>query len=117
MAEKKKRKAKSSMGTRLLKVFLLLFLLLVLAIGGFVLGVYLQLVDLIEVGKAVGVRQIPVVGEQIAEQLGLPLEEEVEELAEETAEKEEGAKPPAPDAAKERRRTGKRSRSSPKPSC
>lgn len=54
---------KKGIGGKLLKLFLVLFLLLVLIVGGFALGVYLRLFDTNEANEQLGLYKLPVVGE------------------------------------------------------
>ena len=69
MAKKKSRK--------LLKILLVLFLLLALIIGGFVLGIYLQLIDSKEANEKLGLYRLPVVGEYFVKPEETPTAEEM----------------------------------------
>ena len=71
MAEKKKK------GKKLLKVFLILFLLALLVIGGFILGIYLQIIDSKEVNEKLGLYNLPLVGEYFVKPVPVPTEEEM----------------------------------------
>ena len=59
MAVKKKKKK----GSKIVKVLLMLFLLFVLIVGGFALGVYLQLIDTQEANEQLKLYDLPVIGE------------------------------------------------------
>ena len=59
MAAKKKKKK----GSKIVKVLLVLFLLFVLIVGGFALGVYLQLIDTQEANEQLKLYDLPVIGE------------------------------------------------------
>ena len=59
MAAKKKKKK----GSTIVKVLLMLFLLFVLIVGGFALGVYLQLIDTQEANEKMKLYDLPVIGE------------------------------------------------------
>lgn len=59
MAAKKKKKK----GSKIVKVLLMLFLLFVLIVGGFALGVYLQLIDTQEANEQLKLYDLPVIGE------------------------------------------------------
>ena len=50
-------------GKKFIKIFLVLFLLLLLIIGGFILGIYLQIIDSKEMNEKLGLYNLPVVGE------------------------------------------------------
>lgn len=63
-------------GKKLLKVFLALFLLLVLVIGGFALGVYLRIFDTQEANEKLGLYNLPVVGQYFVKPA--PTQEEME---------------------------------------
>ena len=64
------------MGKKLLKIFLMLFLLLVLIVGGFALGVYLRIFDTQEANEKLGLYKLPVVGEYFVKPA--PTQEEME---------------------------------------
>ena len=90
------------MGKKLLKIFLMLFLLLVLIVGGFALGVYLRIFDTQEANEKLGLYKLPVVGEYFVKPA--PTQEEVENAP------VEDAKPSADkkkDKAKEQSKTVK----------
>ena len=53
----------NSKGKKLVKLLLMLFLLLVLIIGGFALGIYLRLFDTQEANEKLGLYNLPVVGQ------------------------------------------------------
>jgi len=72
MAEEKKK----GKGKKLLKVFLMLFLLLVLIVGGFALGVYLRIFDTQEANEKLGLYNLPIVGEYFVKPA--PTQEEME---------------------------------------
>ena len=59
MAAKKKKKK----GSKIVKVLLVLFLLFVLIVGGFALGVYLQLIDTQDANETLKLYDLPVIGE------------------------------------------------------
>ena len=59
MAVKKKKRK----GSKIVKVLLVLFLLFVLIVGGFALGVYLQLIDTQEANEQLKLYDLPVIGE------------------------------------------------------
>lgn len=63
-------------GKKLLKVFLALFLLLVLVVGGFALGVYLRIFDTQEANEKLGLYNLPVVGQYFVKPA--PTQEEME---------------------------------------
>ena len=69
-----KKKGKSSF----LKIFLVLFLLLLLIVGGFILGVYLQIIDSQEANEKLGLYRLPVVGEYFVKPAEPPTEDEME---------------------------------------
>ena len=50
-------------GKNIIKILLVLFLLLFLVIGGFILGIYLQIIDSKEMNEKLGLYNLPVVGE------------------------------------------------------
>ena len=50
-------------GSKIVKVLLMLFLLFVLIVGGFALGVYLQLIDTQEANEQLKLYDLPVIGE------------------------------------------------------
>ena len=90
------------MGKKLLKIFLMLFLLLVLIVGGFALGVYLRIFDTQEANEKLGLYKLPVVGEYFVKPA--PTQEEMENAP------VEDAKPSADkkkDKAKEQSKTVK----------
>ncbi len=90
------------MGKKLLKIFLMLFLLLVLIVGGFALGVYLRIFDTQEANEKLGLYKLPVVGEYFVKPA--PTQEEMENAP------VEDAKPSADknkDKAKEHSKTVK----------
>ena len=90
------------MGKKLLKIFLMLFLLLVLIVGGFALGVYLRIFDTQEANEKLGLYKLPVVGEYFVRPA--PTQEEMENAP------VEDAKPSAEkkkDKAKEQSKTVK----------
>ncbi len=65
-------------GRKFLKIFLVLLLLLLLVVGGFVLGVYLQIIDSQEANEKLGLYRLPVVGEYFVKPVAPPTEEEME---------------------------------------
>ena len=71
MAEKKGK------GSKIFKVILMLFLLLVLVVGGFALGVYMRIFDTQEMNEKLGLYKLPVVGEYFVKPA--PPQEEMEE--------------------------------------
>ena len=71
MAEKK------SGGKKIFKIILMLFLLLVLVIGGFALGVYLRIFDTAEMNEKLGLYNLPVVGQYFVKPA--PQQEEMDE--------------------------------------
>ena len=71
MAEKKGK------GSKIFKVILMLFLLLVLVVGGVALGVYLRIFDTQEMNEKLGLYKLPVVGEYFVKPAPAP--EEMEE--------------------------------------
>ena len=76
MAAKKGKKA--SLPVRLLKLFLFLLLIVGLIVGGFALGVYLQIVDSQEMNEKLGLYRLPVVGEYFVPPPQQPTQEEME---------------------------------------
>ena len=64
------------MAKKLLKIFLMLFLLLVLIIGGFALGIYLRIFDTNEANEKLGLYNLPIVGEYFVK--SEPTQEEAE---------------------------------------
>ncbi|MBR2216287.1 MAG: magnesium transporter MgtE [Selenomonadaceae bacterium] len=78
MAEEAPKKKKKGLLGRLFKVFLILFLLLALIVGGFVLGIYLQIFDTKEANEKLGLYRLPVVGDYFVK----PAEVTEEELKE-----------------------------------
>ena len=68
----------SKKGKKILKIFLILFLLLILIIGGFVLGIYLQIIDSKDANEALGLHRLPVVGEYFVKPEEGPTQEEME---------------------------------------
>lgn len=73
MAEEKKK----GKGSKIFKIILMLFLLLVLVVGGFALGVYLRIFDTEEMNQKLGLYKLPVVGEYFVKPA--PPQEEMEE--------------------------------------
>ena len=73
MAEEKKK----GKGSKVFKIILMLFLLLVLVVGGFALGVYLRIFDTEEMNQKLGLYKLPVVGEYFVKPA--PPQEEMEE--------------------------------------
>lgn len=73
MAEEKKK----GKGSKVFKIILMLFLLLVLVVGGFALGVYLRIFDTEEMNEKLGLYKLPVVGEYFVKPA--PPQEEMEE--------------------------------------
>ena len=73
MAEEKKK----GKGSKIFKVILMLFLLLVLVVGGFALGVYLRIFDTEEMNEKLGLYKLPVVGDYFVKPA--PPQEEMEE--------------------------------------
>ena len=86
--------AKKKGGT-IFKIFPVLFLLLILIIGGFVLGIYLQLIDSKEANEKLGLYNLPVVGEYFVkpEPTAEELENKPVEDAKPVAEKEPKKEP------------------------
>lgn len=74
MAVKKKKKK----GSKIVKVLLMLFLLFVLIVGGFALGVYLQLIDTQEANEKLKLYDLPVIGEYFVRPA--PSEEDMEKM-------------------------------------
>lgn len=81
MAAAKKKKKKG--GSKIVKVLLVLFLLFVLIVGGFALGVYLQLIDTKEANEKLKLYDLPVVGEYFVRPA--PSEDEMEKMPVEDA--------------------------------
>jgi hypothetical protein len=74
MAVKKKKKK----GSKIVKVLLMLFLLFVLIVGGFALGVYLQLIDTQEANEKMKLYDLPVIGEYFVRPA--PTEDDMEKM-------------------------------------
>ncbi len=74
MAVKKKKKK----GSKIVKVLLMLFLLFVLVVGGFALGVYLQLIDTQEANEKMKLYDLPVIGEYFVRPA--PTEDDMEKM-------------------------------------
>ena len=79
MAVKKKKKK----GSKIVKVLLMLFLLFVLIVGGFALGVYLQLIDTQEANEKMKLYDLPVIGEYFVRPA--PSEDDMEKMPVEDA--------------------------------
>ena len=79
MAVKKKKKK----GSKIVKVLLMLFLLFVLIVGGFALGVYLQLIDTQEANEKMRLYDLPVIGEYFVRPA--PSEDDMEKMPVEDA--------------------------------
>ncbi len=67
--------AKKSKSRKFIKILLVLFLLLILIVGGFVLGIYLQIFDSKEANEKLGLYKLPVVGQYFVKP---PTEEDME---------------------------------------
>jgi len=76
-------KKKKKKGSKIVKVLLMLFLLFVLIVGGFALGVYLQLIDTQEANEKMRLYDLPVIGEYFVRPA--PSEDDMEKMPVEDA--------------------------------
>ena len=76
-------KKKKKKGSKIVKVLLMLFLLFVLIVGGFALGVYLQLIDTQEANEKMKLYDLPVIGEYFVRPA--PSEDDMEKMPVEDA--------------------------------
>ena len=86
MAEEQPR----SKGKKIVKLLLMLFLLLVLIIGGFALGIYLRIFDTQEANEKLGLYNLPIVGQYFVKPA--PTKDEMEHTPVEDAKPEKGKK-------------------------
>ena len=86
MAEEQPR----SKGKKIVKLLLMLFLLLVLIIGGFALGIYLRIFDTQEANEKLGLYNLPIVGQYFVKPA--PTKDEMENTPVEDAKPEKGKK-------------------------